>query len=312
MKDFLSAAICVIVSLVLLSLGTRYVSSVWVFATIHNLQLHLAIASSFALLVALILRRGVLPAGLLIIALVFLAHAIWMSREFAGGDATPDSETPTLRLLSFNILMTNYQGGEAIRDLILSSGADVVNVMEAEPLQAHLPALAKLYPYRIGCGELTDNCDLMMLSTRPLKGRAIASLSDIFGERMMTATIDVDGQELHLAAIHTTKPYFDSFQAFELRNAAQLLNKLDGPIIVSGDFNASSISPGMRTFLRSTGLRTAASEPATWPVRAHWAGVAIDHVFVRPPLAIKSLERLPDALGSNHYGLLAEIAVPRP
>ncbi len=310
MREFLSVAICVIVSLVLLAVGTRYVSGIWVFATVHSLQLHLAIASSLALLVALILRRSLLPAGLLIIALVFLAHAIWMSREFADGDASTDTGTPILKLLSFNILMANYEGAEAVRDLILSSGADVVNIMEAEPLQAHLKELSKVYPYRIGCGELTDNCDLMMLSTRPLMDRTIASLSDVFGERMMVAMVQVDGQKLHIAAIHTTKPYFDDFQSHELGNAAQLLNGIEGPVILSGDFNASSISPRMRTFLRSTGLRTAAWEPATWPTRAGWTGVAIDHVFARPPLVIRSLQRLPDALGSNHYGLVAEIAVP--
>jgi endonuclease/exonuclease/phosphatase (EEP) superfamily protein YafD len=36
-------------------------------------------------------------------------------------------------------------------------------------------------------------------------------------------------------------------------------------------------------------------------------GVAIDHVFVRDPLRIRTLERAPDALGSNHFGLIADV-----
>ncbi|MNT99439.1 hypothetical protein D3C72_2422850 [compost metagenome] len=65
----------------------------------------------------------------------------------------------------------------------------------------------------------------------------------------------------------------------------------------------------MRRFLRVTQLRTSEWEPATWPIRAGRFGVPIDHVYVRPPLKIRSLRRLADAYGSNHYGLLAEIAM---
>ncbi|MCJ8519366.1 endonuclease/exonuclease/phosphatase (EEP) superfamily protein YafD [Pseudorhizobium tarimense] len=310
MREFLSVAICVIVSLVLFAMGTRFVSDIWIFATIHSLQLHLSIACSLALLAALLLRRGILPFALLLVSLSFLEHSIWMSRQFAQ-EPNPAAPVASLRLMSFNILMDNLENGPAIRDLILSSGADVVNVMEAEPLRPHLQELATVYPYRIGCGELTRGCDLMMLSKLPLAKRTIASLSDIFAERLMLAQVAVSEQPLYLAAIHTTKPYFDGFQAHELANAAELLNGLQGPVILSGDFNASSISPNVRRFLRQTGLRSADYEPATWPTELGWAGVAIDHIFVRPPLAISSLQRLPDSLGSNHYGLVAQIAVPQ-
>ncbi|MCF6367405.1 endonuclease/exonuclease/phosphatase family protein [Rhizobium halophilum] len=312
MRNFLSVAICVIVSLVLLAIATRYVSSVWIFGTIHNLQLHLSIASAAALLLALLLQRGLLTVGLLLAALALILHALWMARDMSQVAPSVDASQPTLRLMSFNILMTNSGNAEAIRDLILSSDADVVNIMEAEPLMPHLEAFSAVYPHRMGCGEMTDHCDLMILSKLPLTHRTVVSLSHIFEERMMVARVTFNGAPLHVAAIHTTKPYFDNFQFYELRNAAELLNGLNDPIILSGDFNASSLAPNMRWFLRATGLRKTPNEPATWPVRAGWAGVAIDHVFVRPPLIVSRLERLPDALGSNHYGLLAEIAFAPP
>jgi endonuclease/exonuclease/phosphatase (EEP) superfamily protein YafD len=311
MREFLSVAICVIVSLVLLAVATRYVSGIWIFAAIHNLQLHVSIISIAALLLALILKRGLLPGGLLILALVFLGHAIWMSREFVQAPPPANTRSETFKLMSFNILMTNFEQAEAVRDLILSSGADVVNLMEAGPLQAHLQALSTIYPHRLGCGEMTKQCDLMMLSKLPLADRTIVSLSELFEERMMLAKIAFNGQPLHIAAIHTTKPYFDAFQTYELRNAARVLSAIDGPLILSGDFNASTLAPNVRAFLKATGLRTAEREPATWPTQAGRLGIAIDHVFVRSPFAISSLERLADALGSNHYGLVAEIAVAK-
>ncbi|MFN7101425.1 MAG: endonuclease/exonuclease/phosphatase family protein [Pseudorhizobium sp.] len=311
MKNYVSRAICVIVSLVLLAIGARYIRSVWIFGTVESLQLHLSIASVAALVAALLLRRSVFPALLLLVAFAMLAHSVWMPRDFAQDPGTvAAADGPVLRLMSFNILMDNIENGEAIAQMILRSGADVVNVMESEPLMAHLTALSAVYPHRIGCGEMTPQCDLMMLSKHPLHDPSIASLSAVFGERMLLARIDLDGRPLHIAAIHTTKPYFDDFQSYELENAARRLSRIDGPLILSGDFNASSLASNVRRFLRDTGLKTAEREPATWPVEAGRAGVPIDHVFVRPPLGIASLQRLPDAMGSNHYGLVAEIAFP--
>lgn len=310
MRHSLSVAICVIVSLVLLAVGTRYLRDIWIFATFHSVQIHLAALCLAAGLAAFLLHRNSIAPVLAIIALVFLAHGLWMAREFRHSIAPSDRHAPTLRLMSFNIMMSNGENAPAIVEAILASGADVVNIMESEPLIDHLEALSGTYPYRLGCGAGTQHCDLMMLSKLPLHAVGIHSLSDIFAERLMLARLDFAGQDIHIAAIHATKPYFDNFHRLEMIRAARLLAALDGPLILAGDFNASTLAPDMRMLLRRTGLASAGREPATWPVRAGLLGVAIDHVYARPPLAITTLDRPPDALGSNHYGLMAEIAVP--
>lgn len=312
MRHFLSVAICVIVSLALLALSVRYVSGFWFFSTAHSLQLHLSAACILALLFALFLRRHILPLGLLFISVLFLAHGLWMTRELVQVGPSPAPDAPVFRLMSINILMNNFENAQAIRDAILQSGADVVNVMEAAPLRPELAALSEVYPYRIGCGEMTRECDLMVLSRTPLSSSTIVTLSNVFEERMMLAQVSFQGQPIHVAAIHTTKPYFDNFQTTELTNAARVLGRVKGPLLLSGDFNASSLAPNVRQFLRWTALRTAPWEPATWPDWAGWFGVPIDHVYVRPPVRIKSLQRLPDTLGSNHYGLIADVTVDLP
>ena len=310
MKHSLSLAICVIVSLVLLAVGTRYLREVWIFSTLHSLQLHLALACAAASLLAWLLWRSPVAPGLLIISLLLFAHALWMGREFHYPVALADRDAPAIRILSFNILMSNEDNAQVITETILSSGADLVNIMESEPLLDHLSALSSVYPYRLGCGIRTVRCDLMILSKRPLRSAGIYSLSEIFEERLMVAQVDFAGRDIHIAAIHATKPYFDNFHRYEMINAARILAAIDGPLILTGDFNASTLAPDMRMFLRRTGLATTGWEPSTWPVRAGRLGVAIDHVYARPPLAIRTLDRLPDALGSNHYGLKAQIIVP--
>jgi len=311
MRYFLSVAICVIVSLVLVAIAARYLGGAWVFATVHSLQFHLAILCALATLLALLLDRSLYGGLLLAASLALGLHALWMTGEMVQRPFDENAGLPPLRLMSFNVLWDNYENAGAIRDMILASGADVVNVLEAEPLLGELAALSRVYPYRIGCGEMTTTCDLMVLSKTPLSRPSVHSLSSLFEQRMILSDISWHGQTIHMAAIHTTKPYFDDFQTFELTNAARLLQRIEGPLLVAGDFNASSIAPNVRTFLRWNGLRTAPFEPPTWPSWAGWFGVPIDHVYVREPLRIRSLERLPSAMGSNHYGLMAEIVLAR-
>jgi len=310
MRYTLSVAICVIVSLVLLAIGTRYVHPHWTLATIYSLQLHAAAACVVAMLAALVLKRHFFFAWLLLaVALLFTGHAVLMGREFAEPMTVSDAGAPTFRLLSFNILSTNYAKGEDITRTILSSGADLVNVMEAQPLRVYMDELSKTYPYRVGCGVMIRDCDQLMLSKVPIETPVVRTLSDIFPDRFILAKVTIAGRTINFAGIHTTKPYFDNFHSLELNRAALALTETNGPLLLSGDFNASSLAPNMRRFLRVTQLKTGAWEPATWPTRARGLGVPIDHVFARAPLKIKSVTRLPDAQGSNHYGLIAEIAV---
>jgi endonuclease/exonuclease/phosphatase (EEP) superfamily protein YafD len=309
MRDFLSVAICVIVSLALFAIGIRYASGFWLFSTVHSLQIHLSIACILALLFAFVLSRRILPLGLISVSVLFLGHGLWMTWDLAQTGVPKSDDQPTFRLMSINVLMDNFENTETIRDAILQSGADVVNVMEAAPLRSELAWLSEVYPHRIGCGTMTEECDLMMLSKTPLYGSMIVTLSNVFEERMMLARVSFGDNPIHVAAIHTTKPYFDAFQSVELTRAARVLTRVKGPLLLSGDFNASSLAPNVRQFLRRTGLRTAGWEPPTWPDWAGWLGVPIDHVYVREPLQIRSLQRLPDPMGSNHYGLMADIVI---
>jgi endonuclease/exonuclease/phosphatase (EEP) superfamily protein YafD len=308
-RQILSVAICVIVSLVLAAIATRYVHPHWALAALHSLQLHFSLACAVAMLVAILLHRNI-PAYLLLIAALALAgHALWMGRQLAAQVTAEDGNAPGFRLLSFNILSNNYGNGEAIARMIAASGADIVNVMESEPLRAHLPLLASTYPYQIGCGVQVMDCDQLMLSKTPLDNGVIRSLGPIFDNRFILADTMIGGRRVHVAGIHTTKPYFDNFQTMELLRAALALTDTDGPLILSGDFNASSLAPNIRQFLRWTDLHTASWEPATWPIELGAFGLPIDHVYVRGPLKFRSLNRLPEAYGSNHAGLMADIAI---
>lgn len=309
LRKILSVAICVIVSLVIVAIGSRYVHPHWMLATLHSLQLHAAAACIAAMLFALVLYRNIVGLLLLAGSIALTGHAVMMGQQYTAMATENDAGAPSIKLLTFNILRENSANGEAIARMIAASGADVVNIMEAEPLEAHLALLGAAYPYRIGCGVLATDCDQVMLSKTPLTQGTIRSLSPLFVNRFILAETEIRGHKINVAGIHTTKPYFDNFQTAELVRATLAMEKMQGPLVLSGDFNASSLAPNIRSFFTWTGLRTASYEPPTWPVSLGIFGLPIDHVYVRPPMRIRSISPLPSAYGSNHAGLMADLVI---
>lgn len=291
-------------------LATRYVSDIPYLSPFYSAQPHVA-AAAFALAAA---SYGVFrnrPA--LVLMLAALALAIHLPvKVYRFGDLASAQEAegkPALRVLSFNILYNNLKNGPSIRDEILQSGADVAIVLEAMPLEKQLDALAQVYPYRLGCGVETSRCDLLVLSRHPFVEKSVGDLSELRLQRYIQIAIEVGGKKVNVAAAHLSKPYFDWYHTRELWKLWRNLSQIEGPLVLAGDFNASSIAPDMMWFLDRARLTKAPFEPATWPIRLGPAGVAIDHIYARAPLRLKSLSRISDPHGSNHYGLMADLII---
>ncbi|OWV79304.1 endonuclease [Rhizobium sp. R635] len=300
LSAFLTAAIAIV--------SLRYVTNFWLLSFIYSFQIHLGVIFVAAGLVILAVRRHVYGLALLLAALLLTAHGIIMLREFAGEDRGADT-APLFRLMSFNVAIDNWKNSTAIADMVIASNADVVNLLEAKPLTFHLQRLFKVYPYHIGCDHGKDSCDTLLLSKRPFATRQVASIGSLRKDRLAVASVDFGGQTVNLVSAHLTKPYFDDYQAEELGDLDKALGSISGPLVLAGDFNSSSIAPGIQAFLRKQDLKTMAPEPATWPIAAGRFGIAIDHIFARAPLHLTSLKRLADNLGSNHSGLIAEFVL---
>lgn len=310
MRHHLSFSISLISALVLLLSSTRFVIDIFIVTIFQNLHLHLAVIAVLAVSVALLIRFNIFGVIVLAAAIGMSGYGYVLSQRYA----VDLSQAPgqTFRLLSFNVLGTNFEHAKDIVDEIIASKADVVNIMEARALSADFPRLFAVYPYRIGCGEQTKSCDLMMLSRFPMKNGTIQSLSSFAYHRFITARVQLPGGDVNVAAIHLTKPYFDNYHEEELQGVVRMFARLSGPLVLSGDFNASSISPDMLGFLQQTGMNVAKHQPATWPIIAGSWGVPIDHIYIRAPLVFRHIQRIADNHGSNHYGLVADLGLPAP
>lgn len=313
MRDRISSALGVLVSFGLMVVALRYVTDFWLLSFFFSLQPQLGVVAALGALACLVLRRSTFAYGLLAVSLLLCGHALWMQREFlppASGDVA--AEATRFRVLSFNMLGNNHSNVGRIIDMVNASGADVAYLMESAPLLHHLDALSTAYPYRIGCGILAEECDLMILSKHPIENPEYLSLSDLRSNRFAMATVHIGGHAVQLAAIHLTKPYFDDYHTTELRRAGAALRKRGGPVVIGGDFNSDTIAPDMQAFLRRHALQATGPEPATWPVAAGIFGIPIDHIYVSKDIVPLSLARLADHYGSNHYGLIADLALSPP
>ncbi|WP_190234774.1 endonuclease/exonuclease/phosphatase family protein [Allorhizobium terrae] len=295
----------------------RYTTNFWGVSVVFSLQLQAGLALIVLALACVIIRPSSFTLFMLMMTLFIFFHAVWMMWQSLP-PPIPDNlrsgnlaSMQKLRVLSFNVLGDNIKNSTKIADFIEKTDADIAYIMEAAPVALHLERLSKLYPYRIGCGEHTATCDLMLLSKYPLDMIYVGNLSDLRKDRFAMARVHIAGTALQLAAAHLSKPYFDDYHAEELDILSQVLSTTNGPLLLAGDFNAATIAPDMQALLKHTGLTTTGWEPATWPVRLGRFGIPIDHIYIRTPLMAQKLSRIPSNFGSNHYGLIADLMIAK-
>ncbi|CAN7397563.1 endonuclease/exonuclease/phosphatase family protein [Rhizobium sp. LjRoot258] len=310
MKDTLYCIGSVLLSLLLALMSLRYITHVWLLAFVYSFQIHFGLVAMTGCLVLLRLKRHWYAYMLLSVAVIVLGHGVIMLREFEAPPA-PAETPPLFRLMSFNIEHENVSNAARIADFIIASSADVVNILEAAPLRPHILRLSGAYPYHIGCGAETNECDTLVLSKRPFVDKKVSSLGELWRNRLTRSAIDFDGTKINFLAAHLAKPYFDDFQTDELVDLSSAAGAIDGPLVLAGDFNSAIVDPHIQRFMRRTGFHSVFPEPATWPIRAGRLGIGIDHVLARPPLRLKTVERIKDNMGSNHFGLMAEFALDR-
>ncbi|MDI4657199.1 endonuclease/exonuclease/phosphatase family protein [Xanthobacter autotrophicus] len=231
------------------------------------------------------------------------------------------AEQTALRLVFFNIETQEPSprkparpGEEAraqrIADALLAAGPDIAVLAESPMLLPALPRLEAAYPHRVGC---TPRCEILVLSRLPLSDVTVKSLGRMWQDRFMRIGVALaDGRQMTLIAAHMSKPWFSGTIEREYEGLEDELNKVSGPLVVVGDFNAPPWSRPVKDLIDLTGIRAARWPMATWPVPAGAAGVPIDNIFVRGGARLTALAPFGADLGSNHRGLVVGIALPVP
>ena len=281
---------------------------------------------------------------LLLLSILHLPGAVWRRSKFlASAMALPlvvfgilygPSYLPKLASKevgpSFTVMSYNLWGGNDQYDSIVGAinqmAPDVVGLQEINDRIANeiQRDLAVRYPYRVIDG------DQAVFSRFPIVDRVLLLIGD---ERapipVQHIVLDVDGRRIGIVHAHPHSPALmasrflglrlgypsglaNHFRDLEVREMMRAVEKIEGPLIVLGDFNLTDMQAvyGEMTQMLLDAHREAGYGlgftrtpvrgigPATW---------RIDFVFYTPELTALST-RTGDFAGSDHRPVVAELA----
>ncbi len=243
--------------------------------------------------------------------LALLATSGTLSTYFPA--AQPMAASQTLKIMSFNVLVTNRNYQSVIGE-IEKHAPDVVTIIEySKTWEAQLKELKEIYPYAI-CEPRQSGYGVAIFSKYPLLDIQKHKLPAINIEiPFLSAVVSFDEQSIRLAAVHAYSPTSQarfSFRNQQFTKVAELLGDSDISTIVIGDFNCTPWSPFLKDFQRKTGLsdtRRGFGNQATWPYQWKALRIPIDHAFISPDVCVHN-RYVGNATGSDHLPIILEIS----
>lgn len=291
-------------------LAAGRLAPVWLRLDIFNNFIpHLLILAG-ACAVGLLVPRARIATAVAISLIGVIGIGLWPHYVSRAGPAPIDAADGEriIRVMSFN---TRWQNGDwrAVADEIVRHNPDIVALVEFGRSKAPLlEALEAVYPHRTDCID-KPQCELAILSKFAFA--ETESRSRWRGPPLVKVTYGDDLGNLTVVGVHMIRPPFFAGQLQQMTVLGDLLAEEGGVQIVMGDFNATPPSEMLKRLIERSGLELASRLPS-WPAHLGLPQIAIDHILVSPGLRSLGRVRIGSAAGSDHYPLIAEIAVPEP
>jgi endonuclease/exonuclease/phosphatase (EEP) superfamily protein YafD len=278
---------------------------------------HIAIGLLGLALIALLFGRrswAVVQAVLAVVLLAGAAPAVLTSAQAMARHGVAESDAD-LRLVFANLNIGNTEV-DALAQWLAEQDGDVIVVTEILP--RHMPVLeAALVDYPWKLAEPRPHAFGQVIFSRlPLQDETVAALDAGAWSSpipvLVSASVAVGEGRLRIAGFHPYPPLLPGTapeRDAQLRQAGDLLGLTPGPMVVTGDFNATAWSPALRDFARHSGLSGFNLAP-TWPSQLGLAGIAIDHALVGHGVVITRL-RIGPWLGSDHRPIVVDLALTR-
>ena len=240
---------------------------------------------------------------------VLVTHPFSLPRV-AGEPATGDPVR--LRIASINVLYSNDEYSR-VTDFVRRERPDAVAMMEVNgDWRRALTGLEKDYPNHyqtIGLGGR----GVTLWSRLPMKDVSVLPIG-VRQEPAIQATLQVQGREVRVFAVHTTWPMAPASAGRRNQQLALLAEQARAvtlPLVVVGDMNITPFSPYFQQLLADGGLRSGAEgfgwQPS-WPTFMPPAGIQIDHALVNSRLAVEHFSR-GSATGSDHLPVVADLVL---
>lgn len=312
------------------------------FDAVNHLQPLLFAGTLAALLLTpLIFARSRLQS--LVMALTatgFLASAAIVVPEFIAGFLNRPAPPPgakIYRLMTYNLFGLNGQVPATLAR-IREEKPDILTLQEYVPRlhRAMGRTLEADYPYSLVCDHGTKRGNVALYARLPFDisktdpchddkdygtSTIIARFTPANSPAFTVATTHLDWP-IQISPLQSAPDLFSGLKATYRRKQAEYkrlssdLAAVKGPLIVTGDFNATSWSYGLRGFAQVNGLtrqnHSLFTYPQLWYLRGDWrrvpAFLPLDHIMTRKGIAVSTIKAAPPA-GSDHKPLVARFTI---
>lgn len=195
-----------------------------------------------------------------------------------------------------NLLFENDQV-EALRADILAADPDIVALQELTSRNAPLVrSLRDAYPHQASCA-LTSWARVAILARWPVEGEICLEDQGLVGIQVAAPS-----GRFWAFSLHAFWPWPHG-QAAQLARILPVLEGLEDPVVIAGDFNMVPWSYALNRIARTTG--TTRAGPLFPTLTKMGMPLPVDHVYA-PGGGRATLRPL---LGSDHSGVLAEVVV---
>lgn len=225
----------------------------------------------------------------------------------------PPADPATVKIIQFNLWAKNHDQG-ATAAWILEQKADIVIAEEAgRDSRPVLKALAKAYPHQSRC-PFRYGCDTRIYSRWPL-GDQHNFYDDDDGLVGAWAVVRHPRGDFRVVGTHFVWPIPAGYWQHQSQTLARSLAPFaKDSLIVTGDFNSTPWSWGLRRQDQAFGLERRTRALASWPggafsriATAPFPILPIDHVYAGKAWRTVKVERGP-VLGSDHRPVIATLA----
>ncbi len=253
------------------------------------------------------LLRMKAPASLGLLTSLLFVMAVWP--QWFPGASKPEPDAAIVRVYSANLFYLNNDTAR-IRQSIEAADADIIVLIELSSDPAlRIDQLLEGYPHRAASMRLdqTRGPSRSLIASRwPL----IARDDPPDGLHAVAATVRTPLGPINVVGVHLTRPWPFQHSWGQISQTMALdavVEGLEGPVVVAGDFNSVSSARIGKQIQRDIGLRPAPGFPGTWPGDLPSAlGITIDQVYASPDLAFVS-RRLGRPTGSDHRPVVTEV-----
>ena len=161
---------------------------------------------------------------------------------------------------------------------------------------AMVEALKDRYPHQHFCPGGRVGGVAILTELEPVAGTAFCA------PRLAAMQVVDAERRFWVVSLHLSWPWPYN-QGDHVRELLPVLDKLEGPAVMAGDFNMVRWAISVKRLADILGVRPAGPTTGSYIGWSRWAALPIDHVF-----ATRSGRVVPrGALGSDHLGLLANV-----